>query len=720
MNQLFSQGGKGSAGILTNKQAVARHFGVKQSEVVYFSVGIDLGGYKVIYDKTSQRAYSLPAGLASGTTAISLSTSAVLVHSAGSIDLGALAVTREEYVTLPGSFDSGSTLNVKNELLTHTDGKYRWDGALPKTVVAGSTPVTTGGVGLSAWLSVGDATAHQWVDSKFRPLEISKSSGSFQAGGGAEGGKSALLNESNGFYYTPLSGVINVPAGSSPDSSWKCVGILNGFDVTDVRNWVTDNDDAISNTTRIQLMIDSQGAGGVVTFPGGTNISFNRVNITKPDVTINGSGIVDGIFRVYRGTFSTGPEIYMNTCIRDITFATTRNLESAIELAYARMGSVTNIKDVRGYKNFIHVLPNTAVGGSSATAWGQMVNRWIVSGCHYGKGADNGDSVDRFIFSEPSPGMQYSMADWVVIGNEGHATVDHLYIDTIDGLTVASNIMFFPGGVLQPVNKNSHIRINNGGGWINIHNNKLFESGGTSVYLNKCTRYSLHDNLYAFGSQRSPVPQIVIDGIPLAGAYFTQSTIHDETIIMPGGEGIYIAAGNGRLKIHSNNIQNPCNPTYYYGAAVLPPAVGITVTADTKAIEVYNNTTREGVNSLASNNSNIYRNNVLDKLSSLGSLLSETVSSQQTISAPSSTIDINPFDYVVFTTTTAFNFQFFVNGGPVKNVMLTHSGTVSFTILNSASTRLAGNANLVVTPGSSITFRVNTDGSATEVSRAII
>ncbi|WDR21455.1 tail fibers protein [Salmonella phage vB_SenM_UTK0005] len=158
MNEMFSQGGKGSTGILTNKQAVARHFGVKQSEVVYFSVGVDLGGYKVIYDKDSQRAYSLPIGIPAGTTAISLSTAAILVHSAGSVDLGALAVSREEYVTLSGSFDFGATLNVKNELLTYTDGKYRWDGAFPKTVAAGSTPMTTGGVGIGAWLSVGDTS----------------------------------------------------------------------------------------------------------------------------------------------------------------------------------------------------------------------------------------------------------------------------------------------------------------------------------------------------------------------------------------------------------------------------------------------------------------------------------------------------------------------------------------------------------------------------------
>lgn len=157
MNELFSQGGKGSTGILTNKQAVARHFGVKQSEVVYFSVGAPLTGYKVIYDKESQRAYSLPADIGSGVTAVSLSPAGVLVHSAGSVDLGALAVTREEYVTLPGSFDTGVTVNTKNELVVFTDGKYRWEGTLPKEVPAGSTPSTTGGEGLGAWVSVGDA-----------------------------------------------------------------------------------------------------------------------------------------------------------------------------------------------------------------------------------------------------------------------------------------------------------------------------------------------------------------------------------------------------------------------------------------------------------------------------------------------------------------------------------------------------------------------------------
>lgn len=136
---------------------VARVTNVKDTEVVYFSVGAVLSGYKVIYDKVTQRSYFIPE-LPTGTTAVSLSSSAILVHSAGSVDLGALAVSREEYVTLSGSFDSGAVINVKNELLTHTDGKYRWDGALPKTVDAGSTPETSGGIGIGSWVGVGDVS----------------------------------------------------------------------------------------------------------------------------------------------------------------------------------------------------------------------------------------------------------------------------------------------------------------------------------------------------------------------------------------------------------------------------------------------------------------------------------------------------------------------------------------------------------------------------------
>ncbi len=69
-----------------------------------------------------------------------------------------------QYGWIPvGTFQAGATLTTPNQILKdETDGEYyRWDGSfLPsgKVVPNGSTPGTTGGVGVGAWLSVGDST----------------------------------------------------------------------------------------------------------------------------------------------------------------------------------------------------------------------------------------------------------------------------------------------------------------------------------------------------------------------------------------------------------------------------------------------------------------------------------------------------------------------------------------------------------------------------------
>lgn len=57
------------------------------------------------------------------------------------------------------SFQDGATLTLPNEILKDTDSGeyYRWDGAFPKSVPAGSTPSSTGGVGVGAWIGVGDS-----------------------------------------------------------------------------------------------------------------------------------------------------------------------------------------------------------------------------------------------------------------------------------------------------------------------------------------------------------------------------------------------------------------------------------------------------------------------------------------------------------------------------------------------------------------------------------
>lgn len=59
-----------------------------------------------------------------------------------------------------GNFNTGATLTSADQVLrdSTTGEYYRWDGVFPKTVSAGSTPASSGGIGLGAWLSVGDAS----------------------------------------------------------------------------------------------------------------------------------------------------------------------------------------------------------------------------------------------------------------------------------------------------------------------------------------------------------------------------------------------------------------------------------------------------------------------------------------------------------------------------------------------------------------------------------
>lgn len=54
------------------------------------------------------------------------------------------------------SFAAGATLTTRNQALRYaaTGELYRWDGALPKVVPPGSTPASSGGTGVGAWMLV--------------------------------------------------------------------------------------------------------------------------------------------------------------------------------------------------------------------------------------------------------------------------------------------------------------------------------------------------------------------------------------------------------------------------------------------------------------------------------------------------------------------------------------------------------------------------------------
>ena len=535
---------------------------------------------------------------------------------------------------------------------------------------------------------------------------------SFSSGATLQDKNQVLFNEYDSYWYRYTGNIpVTIPPNSSPDSNWKAVGYLLGYDVNDVRNWTKDLSDANGNTAKLQLMVDTLGAGGEIIFPGGTTTVFNTIDIKNKDFTVSGPGVIDGTLRIYKGTYATSTDIYMNFKISsECRFKTTRGLDAAIQLCYARVGSI-GFSQCDGFTHAIRKISTSEL--PTPTSIGQNVNRVTVSNCKY-------DNVDYFIKTGSSSGILYDAADWIIISNEGHALIDHILIDSIDGITVADNIFFFPGYQTENATKRSHLRVENGSGWMHIHDNKFFESGETSVYLNKCSRYSIHDNLYAFGAQRVPVPQIVISGSPSAGDYFSQGIIHNETMAQCGGEGVSIGDKAGRLKVHSNNIQNPSSPTYYYGTSTQPSPTGIIVTSDTVAVEVYDNTTSAGTNNLAAVTNNIYRNNTTENILAGSGIRTDTVIKTLSVTGATSTIDITAWDAVSVSVASSFGLTTINNSGNTKIVIITNTGTSGFNIVNSANLKLAGAANAALSIGSSLTLRVSNGGVATEVSRAII
>ncbi|WP_368869225.1 hypothetical protein [Proteus terrae] len=76
------------------------------------------------------------------------------------------AISQFGYITLD-SFQKGAEITLPNQVLRDeiTGEYYRWDGELPKLVLAGSTPDSSGGISVGAWVGVGDAALRSQLNS---------------------------------------------------------------------------------------------------------------------------------------------------------------------------------------------------------------------------------------------------------------------------------------------------------------------------------------------------------------------------------------------------------------------------------------------------------------------------------------------------------------------------------------------------------------------------
>jgi len=100
------------------------------------------------------------------------------------------AISQFGYITVD-SFQAGANITLPNQILrdTSTGEYYRWDGSLPKAVSPNSTPASSGGIGIGAWISVGDAALRS---------ELRKTSGAQLVGVSPSGNLSQAM-----YFVTP-------------------------------------------------------------------------------------------------------------------------------------------------------------------------------------------------------------------------------------------------------------------------------------------------------------------------------------------------------------------------------------------------------------------------------------------------------------------------------------------------------------------------------------
>lgn len=194
---------------------------------------------------------------------------------------GIKASGRIGYITRR-SFEKGFNVTTWNEvLLWEADGDYyRWDGTLPKNVPAGSTPETAGGVGLGAWVSVGDASLRS---------DLSKPTGAGMIGINPSG------NLQQSIYWVTPEQFGAIGDGVTDDTASVTAAIMTGRCV-------------FKRGATYRLVMTE---ANVITPPAGAIIDFNGAKIThettgflvflnkNPDVTILGFN------GVYKGSYPT-------------------------------------------------------------------------------------------------------------------------------------------------------------------------------------------------------------------------------------------------------------------------------------------------------------------------------------------------------------------------------------------------------------------------------
>lgn len=215
--------------------------------------------------------------------------------------------------TRVGTFAAGATLtNPRQTLLWDVadggDGQeYGWSGAFPKVVPATSTPASTGGISVGAWISRFDPElriqARESLRRSYAESGYNLVAGSFEAGGTLVNSNDVLLHEATGKAFTGPAGT--VPAGTNPSaggftdrSSEVLRGqLLNGpmkligarfamRDIISLMDYAV-GDGVADDIAALDLAMAAASNGAIIISPPGKTYAISRTwYVNRPNVKI--------------------------------------------------------------------------------------------------------------------------------------------------------------------------------------------------------------------------------------------------------------------------------------------------------------------------------------------------------------------------------------------------------------------------------------------------
>ena len=205
-------------------------------------------------------------------------------------------------------------------------------------------------------------------------------------------------------------------------------------------------------------IIDKITDSGTIYFPSGTyNGDFN---ITKPHISVMGSGIVKNTIHINVASTNTDPDM---TIIDGLTIKS--DDEPCINLHHTIGCVITNCNLISNEYNIV---------AQDVPTHHQYVRQFNISDNHF-----SGKYGIYFKIDGENPSKYYLGADGIISKNEMINTISNIVIYDTDGININDNVLFLSTG---GEDKMYNIYLSNVSFSV-IKGNELFEAGSSAIYI---------------------------------------------------------------------------------------------------------------------------------------------------------------------------------------------------------------------------------------------